>query len=358
MADSPYPELKKSHTAAHTGTPWRDRKPPPSAPVWAVIQGYGNYWLLVAAIELGVFDTLGASGATPAGPLAVKLDVSEPHLVSLLDSLVVMGLLDRVRECYELNETAERYLASDGAASMASLVRVAPGPLGNWARLVDTIRSGCPVAPIEDDPAAFYVPLVRATFTTQRRVAMFTARRIGFARMPGAPRVLDLGAGGAPWSLALLDEHPAATAVVNDLPGVVDVAREQVEAAGAESRCELRPGDFRGVEIESGAYDIVVLGHVCRAEGIDGAPALIRRAYDALRPEGRLLLADYFPDDDRERNPFGVLMGATMMASTERGFTFTHGQYQKWLREAGFRPLRLVEPIAFNQVFIATKPRS
>ena len=45
MADSPYPELKKTHTMAHTGRPWRDHKPPPSAPVWAIIQGFGSYWV-------------------------------------------------------------------------------------------------------------------------------------------------------------------------------------------------------------------------------------------------------------------------------------------------------------------------
>ena len=28
MADSPYPELKKSHTMARTGRPWTDVKPP------------------------------------------------------------------------------------------------------------------------------------------------------------------------------------------------------------------------------------------------------------------------------------------------------------------------------------------
>ena len=42
MTDSPYPEIKKTHTMAHTGRPWRDRKPPPSAGVWSVIQGFGN----------------------------------------------------------------------------------------------------------------------------------------------------------------------------------------------------------------------------------------------------------------------------------------------------------------------------
>jgi SAM-dependent methyltransferase len=370
MVDSPYPELKKSHTAAHVGTPWRDHKPPPSTPVWSVIQGYGNYWLLVAAVELGVFDALADGGPSALRPLAEKLRVSEPHLGSLLDSIVVMGLLDSARPAddprdeprdelvYELNETAERYLCTGGVASMAELVGVAPGPLGNWTRLADTIRTGRPARPIETDPAAFYIPLVRATFPTQRRAATFTARMIGFARAPGAPRILDLGAGGAPWAIALLEANASATAVVNDLPGVIDVARGKIAELGVADRCEIVPGDFRSLELEADAFDVVVLGHVCRTEGIDGAPVLIRRVFDALAPGGRLLLADYFPDDARKTNPFGVLMGATMMASTERGLTFTYGQYVGWLRATGFRPVRLVEPIGFNQLFIATKPRA
>ncbi|HEV8298541.1 MAG TPA: class I SAM-dependent methyltransferase [Acidimicrobiales bacterium] len=356
MADSPYPELKRTHTAARTGTPWRDRKPPPAATVWNIIQGYGNYWLLVAALELGVFDALERTGPVRVEALAEDLGVSTPHLQSLLDSLVALAVLDQVREVYELNDTAERYLTSGGAASMAALVRVAPGPHANWLELAGTIRKGRPASPIEEDPAAFYVPLVRATFPTQRRVAMFAARTLGFARAGGAPRVLDLGAGGAPWTIALLEAHTSATAVVNDLPGVIEVAEEKVAEHGVAPRCEFRPGDFRTLAFERGAYDIVVLGHVCRTEGRDGAPELIGRAFASLVPGGRVLIADYFTDNARTLNPFAVLMGATMMASTEHGFTFTHEQYVEWLHAAGFRPVRLIEPIGFNQVFVATKP--
>ncbi len=354
--DAPYPELKKTHTMARTGRPWRDVKPPPSAPVWAVIQGYGNYWVLVAAIELGVFDALQATGPTAVAPLAERLGASPPHLAALLDALVVLGLLEQVRDVYSLNETAERYLTTDGPASMAGLVAVAPGPLDNWTRLADTVRTGHPATPIERDAAGFYGPLVRATYPTQFRVAMLTGFRIGWPRTPGAPRVLDVGAGAAPWSMALLAHHPRATAVVNDLPGVIGLAEEKAAALGVTHRVELRPGDFRALAFEPQAYDLVVLGHVCRTEGEQGAPVLIRRAFDALRPGGRLLLADYFPDNTRKFNPFGVLMGTTMMASTERGFCFTHERFQEWLEGAGFRPVRLLEPISYNQVFVATRP--
>ena len=142
MRDAPYPELKKTHTMAHTGRPWTDFKPPPAAPVWAAIEGLGRYYILLAAIELDLFDALGETGPTTVDVLAAKLDVSEPHLQALLDSVVAMELLDQFREVYELNDAARRYLTSDGAASMADLVPVAPGPHDNWTRLADTIRNG------------------------------------------------------------------------------------------------------------------------------------------------------------------------------------------------------------------------
>ena len=43
---------------AHTGRPYTDYKPPAAAPVWAVIEGLGRYHVLLAALELGVFETL------------------------------------------------------------------------------------------------------------------------------------------------------------------------------------------------------------------------------------------------------------------------------------------------------------
>ena len=123
--DSPFPELKKTHTLARTGRPWRDYKPPPSGPVWGIIQGYGSYWMLVAAVDLGVFDGIEALGPSRVEPIAEHLQVSALHLQHLLDALVTFGFLDQVDDVYELTETAERYLCTDGAASMASIVRVA-----------------------------------------------------------------------------------------------------------------------------------------------------------------------------------------------------------------------------------------
>ena len=341
---------------AHVGRPFTDFKPPAAAPVWAAIEGLARYHVLVAALELDVFDTLQRLGPSRIEEVNDEVGASLEHLRTLLDSIVVLGLLDQVNGVYELNDTAKRYLVSDGPATMAALVPVAPGPHDNWTRLADTVRVGRPSTPVEDDAAAFYVPLVEGTFTTMFRCATRADLKLRYSALR-APRVLDLGAGGAPWAIAILAGNPGATATVNDLPDVVSVAEAKAVEYGVAERVDWLPGDFHTVPIDDEAYDIVVLGHVCRTEGEAGANRLIERAMRALRPEGTLILADYFCDIDRKLNPHGVLMGATMMASTLHGNAFTAQQYSEWIRAAGFESIRLIEPIGFQQQFVASKPR-
>ena len=354
--DAPYPELKKTHTMARVGRPFTDVKPPAAAPVWAAIEGLARYHVLVAALELDVFDTLQRLGPSRAEEINVEIGASLDHLRTLLDSVVVLGLLDQVDGVYELNDTAERYLVTDGPATMAALVPVAPGPHDNWTRLAETVRQGRPATPIDDDPAAFFVPLVEGTFTTMLRCATRADLKLRYSALR-APRVLDLGAGGAPWTIAILTSIADATATVNDLPDVLAVAGSKVAEYGVADRIDWLPGDFHSVPIDDDAYDVVVLGHVCRTEGEAGARHLIERAMGALRPEGTLVLADYFCDVDRKLDPHGVLMGATMMASTVHGNAFTAQQYSEWIRAAGFEAIRLIEPIGHQQQFVATKPR-
>ncbi len=210
--DPPYPELKKTHTMAHGGRPWTDHKPPPAAPVWAVIQGLGSLLRAASPPSSSTCSTRCATlGPSPVEPLADRARrVRYRTWRSLLDGVVALGLLDQYRDVYELNDTARRYLVT-----RRSGLHGRPGARGartrttNWTHLADTVRHGRPTHPIEDDPAAFYVPLVEGTFTTMWRTATRADLKIGYSRL-GAPRVLDLGAGGAPWAIAVLQACPEA----------------------------------------------------------------------------------------------------------------------------------------------------
>ena len=140
---------------------------------------------------------------------------------------------------YELTETAERYLCRNGPASMAALVRVSPGPLENWTNLAETVRNGRVATPIEDDIAGFYGPLVQATFPVQLRAATRLGQRLGWQRTAGL-RVLDLGAGRAPWAIAVLEQSADSKAVINDFPELIGLAEATAEERGLHARCEFR----------------------------------------------------------------------------------------------------------------------
>lgn len=354
MADSPYPELKKTHSIVRKGRPWRDYKPVPSGPVWEVIQGSNTYWALVAAVEIGIFDAIEPDQKATSAQLAAQLNVSEVPLRHLLDSMTTIGFLEQLGGLYELTDTAIRYLRSDGAATMAELIRVSNGPLENWTRLAETIRTGVPVEPVENDMAGFYTPLVEATFPTQYRASTRLGLKIGLDKMPGL-KVLDVGAGYAPWSASILELSAGATACVNDIDGVLVGARKKMADLGLEDRVTYQPGDFHAIDLGEEAYDVVVLGHVVRTEGPEKAPGLIARAVNALKPGGRLILADYFADNDRKLNPFGVHMGLTMLANTKNGQVLTNEQVYGWLSACPLEAIRLMEPIGYNFAYIATK---
>lgn len=367
---------------ARQGRPWSDYKPPPSGPVWNVLCGLAGYAVLQAARELDIFDALERVGPATAAQLAKQLGLSEPHLGVLLDSVVVLGLLDQCRDVYELNDTARRYLLSGSPASMSELLAVATGPWENWQGLAETVRGGAPPSPVDVD-TDFYIPLVRGTFATQMRVATRADLMVGYSRADRESQaegdsktngatgtqthdatngltLLELGAGGAPWACAVLSACAGARAVINDFAPVLAVAQEKTAEFEVAGRCEFLAGDYHSAEvagaIASDSFDMVVLGHLCRAEGEDGTKALLGLAWRALRPGGRLLVTDYFCDPTRKHNPHGVLMGAVMMANTQAGFTFTPGRFAELLAEAGFGQLRRVEPIGFQHLVVATKP--
>ena len=187
------------------------------------------------------------------------------------------------------------------------------------------------------------------------RAASRLGVRLGWARRP-ALRVLDLGAGRAPWSIAVLEQSLGSTSVINELPGVIGLAERMCGSKGLSARVEFRPGDFHDIEFEPDTYDVVVLGHICRTEGETRSRSLVQRAFRSLRPGGGILIADYFADNDRKYNPFAVQMGMTMMANTERGGRLTNAQVVGWLNDAGSEGIRLSEPIGFNYVYVASRP--
>lgn len=333
------------------------------APVWDVINGLAAYHALVAALDLGLVDAIaqaGDDGAT-AGQLAERIGAPRPDQVAVLaDLLVSLGLLDADGTRYRLAPVAARYLIADSPAQMRDLVRLSPGPPAAWTRLADTIRTGTSTVMVVDEPSTYLAPLVEATAPTQRAVAAAVADHLDrHGLLPAAPVVVDLGAGSAAWSTALLTARPQARAVAVDLPGVVETTRRLT--AGFDDRVEVVAGDYLDVDLPDHA-DVIVLGHVLRAEPPERARALLRRAIGLAAPDGLVVVTDYprpAPPADGDVDRAATLAGArheltlsvTMLASTD-GVGIAVDELAAWAAEAGWSITERLEPLPRQHVFL------
>ena len=323
------------------------------AAVWSIIQGYTGYWVSNAAVQLGVFAALADGSARTAHELATELAAAPAQLEVLLDALVGVGLLERSDAGYALSEVSRRFLVPGGESYMGDLLVHSPGRHENWPLLAGTVSSGVPVFPVDED-TVFWRTLARATFTTQHALAARTAELAGL-HGDAALRILDVGAGAAPWAIALLQALPHAHAVANDLPDVVGLAEEQAGRLGVGDRLATRGGDYRSVVLAPGDFDVVVLANVVRTEGADRAPLLLARAANWLRPGGTLVIADYFVDAGGRGSTAALLLGATMMANTINGRTFTEQRFRGWLHDAGLPDVEVLEPIPGARVMLARR---
>ena len=61
------------------------------------------------------------------------------------------------------------------------------------------------------------------------------------------------------------------------------------------------------------------------------------KAFNALKPGGRVLTLEFVPDPDRIHPPSTATFSLTMLATTAHGEAYTFAEYEQVFQHAGFR---------------------
>jgi SAM-dependent methyltransferase len=278
---------------------------------------------LGTALRLGILahlDREPADAADTARHCATAPDVT----ARLLDALHAAGVLAR--------DHAGRYaVTADGRWSAAIA--------GGWARLDDVVRTGTPlVAAHTPTGAGELYPEVVAGLSR-----LFAGAATEVAGLVDPPvRVLDVGAGAAPWSIAVAARHPESRVTALDVPDVLPVTRAAVAEAGLAGRFDYLAGDVFTLPLAPGAYDLIVLGNVCHLFDADTNRRLLARLRPALGPTGTLAIVDALPSDDREDHEWLSLYGLGLRMRTRSGAVYPPAAYRDWTASAGYGPLSTV----------------
>ena len=327
-------------------------------PVLEAVYGFAVTRALATAVELEIFTRV-ARGRATLEALCQDTGCSAGGLSMLLSVVTAMGFLETSADSYRLTAVSAEYLNRSSPRYIGDYVSVITASSWSaWTQLSDTIRTGRPARSLqgEQPDGAFFAELVPALHALTSDAATAAARALLATKPVGPWNVLDVAAGSAVWSLAIAREDREASLTVIDLPEVLDgVTRKFVEIEGYSDRFIFRPGNLRTMDLDEGVFDLIILGHVCHGEGAERSRSLIQRAHRALRPGGRILIAELLPDDDRRGPVLPLLFGLHMLVMTDEGGVFTLAEYRDWLSEAGFQDVNTLAVPAPSPLIMATK---
>ena len=305
---------------------------------------------LLSAIELGLFTLLAVRGPQTLTQLREALELHPRSAADFLDALVALGMLQRHDGRYCNTSESELYLDRTKPSYVGGLLEMLNARLyGYWGNLTEALQTGAPQNEMREGGADLFAAIyadparLEQFLGAMTGISLPTARAIA-AAFPWAEHksFADLGCaqGGLGVEIALAHKH--LSGIGFDLTPVGPVFQRYVAQKGLASRLRFQDGDFFKDLLPQ--VDVLVMGHILHDWGLADKKRLLKKAYDALPTGGALIVYDAMIDDARRENAFGLLMSLNMLIETKDGFDYTGADCAGWMRDAGFRAVR-VEPL-------------
>jgi len=310
--------------------------------------------ILGAAAELGVFDLV-ADRPLCSSEIADRLGASLRGTQILLDALVALELLDKGREGYRLVEGLKPFLTVGGSETVVPMLRHRMNIARGWTMLPWTVKGGIP-AP---RPASIGGPQadLEAFVGAMHVVSWPVADNLVAQLQPLNFRcLLDIGGATGTWTEAFLRQQPQATAILVDLPAVVELARRRLAGSAVRDRIRLVAADYLADPLP-GPADFAWVSAICHQHSREENRAVFAKIWAVLEPGGIIAIRDVVMEADRTRPMLGALFAINMLVATPHGSTYTFEEYTEDLLSAGFaEPRWAIRREDMNSVILAHKP--
>ncbi|MBF0338419.1 MAG: methyltransferase domain-containing protein [Nitrospirae bacterium] len=283
---------------------------------------YRGSRVLFTANNLRIFDRL--TEPATAGEVAQGLGTDERATTVLLDALVSMALVTKDETRYVNSPLANQCLVSGSPLSQVDIISHNDNLWSNWSGLDDVVRTGKPNR-VAHDQNAFIMGMHNIASLKVRE--LFDVLDLG-----GVSNAIDIG--GGPGTYAMEMARRGIVVTLFDRQETIDIAAEVIKKAGVEG-IRFLSGDFTTHPIGSG-YDLAIISQVLHSSSIRDCRELIRCTKEALNPNGRVVLHEFYIEDNMTQPFNSAMFSINMLVATEEGRCYTVAEMQGWLREAGF----------------------
>jgi bacteriochlorophyll C20 methyltransferase len=174
------------------------------------------------------------------------------------------------------------------------------------------------------------------------------------AQLDGVRRLIDVGGGIGDIAAAMCERFPELNVTLINLPSALDLVSENATARGLADRISPVAVDMYREPYPQG--DAVLFGRILYPMNPQFCTMLLKKAYDALEPGGRVLIMDMIISDPKKPN-YDYL--THYLCAIGMGFSVLefkdHAIYPDLLRSVGFADVTMDE--AYDHVlYQAVKP--
>jgi O-methyltransferase domain/Dimerisation domain len=319
----------------------------PSSPQQQISQMLTGYWIsqaLYVAAKLGLADLL-KDGPRSADALAQATQSHPRSLYRLLRGLASIGVFaEDVHHRFSLTPLAE-CLRSDIPGSQRSLaIMTGEEHYHAFGQLLYSVQTG----KIAFDKL-YGMPIFDFLQGHPEQAKVFdeamvgvhgreTAAMLDSYDFSGIRTLADIGGGNGSVLTTILKIYPEMRGILFDLPGVVERAKGNIQAAGVADRCQVIGSSF--FESVPGGADAYLLRHIIHDWDEEKSTRILQNIHRTIGKDGRLLVAESIIPPGNEPY-FGKLLDLAMLV-IPGGEERTEEEYRKLYKSAGFRLARIV----------------
>lgn len=132
-----------------------------------------------------------------------------------------------------------------------------------------------------------------------------------------------------------MQENPGLTAVVFDLPPVVEVTKEFIAKHGVGDQVTTMGGDFTKDDFPDGC-DVAVMASNLPQYNRQIVQSVVAKAFQALEPGGEMHLIGEMLDEDRSGPTDAAIWGLYEVFANSTGMAHTRAECASYFERAGF----------------------
>jgi len=317
-----------------------------------LLYGHSAFQSLYAGCELGVFELLSRQPELSQAEIGQHLQLEAYPIKALLLGLTALKLIQKVDNKYR-NSLVIQMLFLEGIwqefydTVLFEARIVYPGSMDFVESLRQNRNVGLRQFPgkgpdlyhrLSENP-----PLETVFYnfmgSWSKLVNPLLLKNVDFSHFRD---VVDVGGGDATNSIALASAFPNLNITLMDIPASCQIAQKNIDEHQLTDRINVFGANIFVDEFPQ-EQDCFLFIHVLVIWSLDKNTSLLRRAYEALKPGGSVVIFNMMTSDEEDGPVMSALDSSYFVSIPhEGGMIYTWSDHENCLREAGFTEMKRI----------------